>query len=121
MAQKGLPLLGEVLSRKTLKEALDIFEEIHQAIEAAGGTEITLAGLAAAGPALGLSESALEVVGLLAAGGVTIAAHLYALEAAGCLARAVTTNLLFGALDEVTDGPFKALVVARTESDEQFA
>ena len=121
MAFKGLPLLGELLSRKTLSEAVEVFEEIHQAVEAAGGAELTLEALAVAGPALGLSESALEALGLLAAGGANVAAHIYLLEAVGCLAAAVTKNLLLSELDAAADGAFKDQILSRAIGEERGA
>jgi hypothetical protein len=116
MGQKGLPLLGEIFSRKSLSEAAEIIEEIDDALEAAGGKEITFSALAAAGPLVGLSESALEVIGLLAAGGANVAVHLYAIEAAKCLGVAVMKNSLFSELDNVPDGAIKEQITSQAES-----
>ena len=121
MAQKHLPLLGEVFSHKTLSEAFEILDEIDQALEAAGGKEITLAALASAGPAMGLSESALEVVGLLAAGGANLAAHMYVIEAGKCLGFAVVKNSLFSELDALPSGDLKDQVQESVQSDQAVA
>lgn len=103
MGAKGLPLLGEIFSRKTLGEAVDLIEELHAAIEASGGAEITLEALAVLGPTLGLSSEGLEVLGILAGAGASIAAHLYVSEAIGCLATAVVTGGLLSDLDSAND------------------
>ncbi|CAN7626599.1 hypothetical protein LJR225_004810 [Phenylobacterium sp. LjRoot225] len=112
MAQKGLPLLGEILSRKTLGDATEIFHEIHSAIEAAGGGEVTLAALAALSPSLGLTADAMEVLAVLdgAAGGV--AASFYVSAAAGCLGAAVRRENLLGELEAAPDGFVKARIQA---------
>jgi len=112
MAQKGLPLLGEILSRKTLNEAIEIFHEIHSALEAAGGTEITLAALAAMGPALGLSADALEVLGVLAGAAANIAVSFYVSSAIGCLAAAVVREGLLSELEAAPEGFVKSQVQA---------
>jgi hypothetical protein len=104
MAAKHLPLLGEIFSQKTLGEAVELIEEIHHAIEVSGGAEITLEALALAGPTLGLSADGLEVLGVLAGAGASIAAHLYVSEAIGCLAAAVVTGGLLGELDTADPG-----------------
>jgi hypothetical protein len=107
MGRKGLPLLGEVFSRKSLSEAAEIIEEIDDVLEAAGGKEITFTALAAMGPLLGLSDSALEVIGVLAAAGVNVAVHVYAIEAAKCLGFAALKNSLLSELDDIPDGVIK--------------
>jgi len=116
MGQKGLPLLGEIFSRKSLSEAAEIIEEIDDALEAAGGKEITFSALAAAGPLAGLSESAMEVIGLLAAGGANVAVHFYAIEAAKCLGVAALKNSLFSEMDNIPDGAIKEQITAEAES-----
>jgi len=114
MAQKGLPLLGELFSRKTVSEAVAIFSEIQDALDAAGGTDITLTALAALGPSLGLSADAMEVLGLLTAGGATIAMHLYLVSAGTFLAIAAVKANLLSELDAAPDGSFKDQVLAGT-------
>ncbi len=116
MAQKGLPLLGEIFSRKTLSEAVEIIHEIHSAIEAAGGEEITLAALAAAGPTLGLSADALEVVGVLAGAAANLAVGLYISAAISCLATAVIKENLFSELEAAPDGFVKDGIQAEAQA-----
>lgn len=115
MTQKGLPPLGEILSRKTLSEALAIFEEIDQALEGAGGKELTFSGLSALGGA-GLSPSAMEVVGLLAAVAADLTVFLYMTAAAQCLGVAVIKNSLFAELDTASGGAFKDQVQSQAEA-----
>jgi hypothetical protein len=112
MSQKGLPLLGEIFSQKTLSEAVEIFHEIHSALEGAGGTEITLAALAASGPTLGLSPDALEVAGIIAGAGANISAQLYLEAAISCLAVAVIKENLFSELDSAPDGFVKDQILS---------
>ena len=121
MARKGLPLLGEIFSRKTFVEALEILDEIHSAIEAAGGEEVTLTALAAASSSLGLSADAMEVLALLGAGTVNIAAHLYLLEATQCVAVAVVRERLHADLAEVPDGFIKDGILSNLEASSASA
>jgi hypothetical protein len=116
MAQKGLPLLGEVFSEKSFVEAVAILHEIHTALEGAGGMELTLAALAAAGPALGLSADALEVAGLLAAGSANVAAQLYVSAAISCIASAAITGGLLSELDAVPDGFVKDQILSEADN-----
>jgi hypothetical protein len=117
MGAKHLPLIGEILSRKTLSEAIAIFEEIDDALEGAGGKELTFAALAASAQGLGMSAGGLEVVGLLAAGAADLAVFVYANEAAKCLASAVIKNSLFSELDTLPRGTFKDQVQAQAQAE----
>jgi hypothetical protein len=107
----GVPPLGEIFSQKTLSEILEIFEEIDQAMEGAGGKEITFTALGAAS----LSSAALEVVGVLAGGVAITVVSVYLVGAAGCLAAAAVQNALVAELDAAPDGTFKDEVQAQAE------
>jgi len=107
MAQKHLPLLGELFSRKTLSEAVALLHEVHSALEAAGGPDITLAALAAASSSLGLTAEGAELVAILAAGAGNLAAHLYFVEAVSCMARAVIKENLLSELETAPAGFIK--------------
>lgn len=121
MARKGLPLLGEVFSQKTFGEAMEILHEIHSALEAAGGEELTLAALANAAAGLGLSAEAMEVVALLGAGTVNIAAHLYFLEAVKCAAFTAAKEQLLGQIDTIPDGFMKDGILSNLEASSASA
>jgi hypothetical protein len=121
MAQKGLPLLGEIFSRHTISEAVATLSEIQDALDAAGGTDITLAALAAAGPAMGLSPSALEVVGVLAGAAATVSMHVYLAAAGTCLAVAAVKASLLSELDAAPDGTFKDQVLTDTHDTDAAA
>jgi hypothetical protein len=103
MARKHLPVPSELFSGKTVREIWDILEEIHGALENAGGAEITLAGLGAVSGTLGLSADGLKVVAFLAAAGANIAAQLYFTEAFGCWIATARFLSLFAEIDSLPD------------------
>jgi hypothetical protein len=117
MQQKGLPLLGDIFSQKSLTEILEVFEEIDQALEGAGGKEITFTALPAAATAAGatLSPATLEVVGVLAGAAADLVAFFYMTSAANCLSLAIVKNALVAELDAAPDGTFKEQVEAQAE------
>jgi hypothetical protein len=116
MRKKGLPLLGDILSKKTFFEAVAIFEEIHVAMEAAGGAELTFESLAELGPALGLSESALEVVAVLAGTIAQMAVAVYLFSATNCLGTAIGDSLRRADLDQLPEGFIQAQLVAQADT-----
>jgi hypothetical protein len=91
MHGSGLPTPEEVLG--SAGEVLDFMEQLHTAAEAAGGAEITLAALEAAG-FTGLGAIAEE------AAAVTVAA--YAGAVAGCII-AATGSTVFDLLSQRSD------------------
>ena len=115
MSKKGLPLLGQIFSKRSFFEAIAILEEIHGALEAAGGAEMTFEQLALAAPALGLSEGALEVIAVLAGGIAQMAVAAYIFVALDCVGRAVGDSVKRAELDQLPEGFVQAELIARAD------
>lgn len=94
MHGSGLPTPAEVVD--SAGEALEFLEELHHAAEAAGGMEVTLGALEAAGFAGFAGELAID------AAAVTVS--FYAGACAGCIAGA-TGSLIWDALAQADVDP----------------
>lgn len=88
MHSSGLPTPAQAL--ESAEEVLDFLEELHHAAEAAGGIEITLGALEAAG---------FTGLGGVAAEAAAVTAAAYAGAVAGCLI-AATGSTIFDLLSE---------------------
>ena len=105
-----MPAPQELFSGKTLKEALEILDQIHDALDNAGGVEVTLGALASLGPSLGLAESGVEVVGVLGAAAADLTAGLYLSNAIQCAAYSAVRSALTADLEGAPDGYAKEQV-----------
>jgi hypothetical protein len=92
----------ELFSGKTLGEALEILDRIHEAMENAGGDEVTLGTLATLGAAAGLSEG--ETFAVLGGAAANLAAGVYLSTAIGCVANAAVRSALTADLERAPDG-----------------
>jgi hypothetical protein len=102
MERNHMPAPQELFSGKTLLEALEILDQIHDALENAGGVEVTLGALAGLGPSLGLAGSG--VLGVLGAAAADLTAGLYLSNAINCAAFAAVRSALTADLESAPDG-----------------